>query len=85
MKTKSPFTKEQETQLDEIDFKRKSYNYLMGELSDLRYWLENGYKEGEGRNRAIELITAEIENLKQGSQNSLDLIFAKRKEWGIDK
>ena len=66
-------------ELEKLDMERKNCLYVAGELIELKHWLENGYKECEGRNVAEKIIYDEYLVLKHRAEELLELIMFKRK------
>ena len=65
--------------IEQIDIERRQKLGLIGDLRDLSYWLEDGYRED---NRAKEfilgLIEKEIDRLKKETEDMLQEIFKLR-------
>jgi hypothetical protein len=73
--------KEQLEKLMKLDEERKNLLYVAGELSDLSYWLDDGYKEGEGKKLALLLIKERIDDLKSEAESILSFILFKKKKY----
>ena len=78
---KHTFTDEQLKVLLTLDQEMKNCRFLGGELRDLSYWLDNGYKEGEAKTLAVDLIEAEHQRVLAQGQTLFDELMSKRQEY----
>lgn len=62
------------------DIQRNNYLYLMGDLMELNGWLENGYKDCEGKTEAMRLISNEIDKLRKEADKLLKALFPNIKQ-----
>ena len=68
-------------ELQKYDIRRQECNYLRGDLCHLSQWLEDGYKENDGRKLVLEMISEKSNELRKESDALVDLISYKRKIW----
>ena len=62
--------------IEQIDAERRQKLGLIGDLRDLSYWLDNGYREDNNAKGVIlDLIEREIERLKREAEDMLQEIF----------
>jgi hypothetical protein len=76
-------TPKQKLELETYDERRKERLYLLNELSDLKYWLEDGYKNCDGKTLAIEMIMERMNEYKADAEKIFEVIISKRKGWGV--
>jgi hypothetical protein len=67
--------------IEEMDSDRKDCLYIMGDLNDLIRWLEDGYKDCEGKKVALEMMSDRYDKEKVKAEKLLKEIFALREEF----
>lgn len=67
-----------DSEREKLDQERKWINYLTNELNDLKFWLMDGYKHCEGRERVIQLIEKECLSLSTESGDIMLKLFPKK-------
>ena len=73
-------TKAQRERMTFLDRKREALFYKAGELSDLCDWIQDGYREGVGRDSAVEILIKEVTKLKKEGTRIFDKLMSERKQ-----
>ena len=65
--------------IEELDSLRKDDAFMAGEMTDLHRWLEDGYKDGSGKEYILKIIWEKREQFIKSADNLLKEIFKIKK------